>query len=161
MAFDGREGSHFTSPHNDPLVFEIDDGSIDKLQGNQRTARECYIVSIRQLIEHSVECGLAEPPPSDKKQRIALPSPAEALVVIIPGLISYDLLIITIIYHGLIVQRHGILSIAQTVFIQRGWYEVYQLRVLDLGTSLAVVFDVLNVHLEVAFLLKVIRGQGL
>jgi len=72
-----------------------------------------------------------------------------------------DLIIINIMCRGLIVQRHGVLSIAHTIFIQCGWYEVYQLRVLALGTSLAVVFDVLNVHLEVAFLLKVIRGQGL
>ncbi|KAJ8436456.1 LOW QUALITY PROTEIN: hypothetical protein Cgig2_018589 [Carnegiea gigantea] len=56
---------------------------------------------------------------------------------------------------------HGILSIAHTIFIRYGWYEVYQLRIFILGTSLAVVFDVLKVCLKVVLLVKVIGGQEL
>ncbi|KAJ8444858.1 hypothetical protein Cgig2_029789 [Carnegiea gigantea] len=61
----------------DQLQIKANDGSIDKSQGDQRTAQECYLVSIRPLVEHSIKCRPAGPPRSDKKQRIVPPSPAE------------------------------------------------------------------------------------
>jgi len=33
------------------LQFKANDRSVGKLQGDQRTARECYLVSIRPLVE--------------------------------------------------------------------------------------------------------------
>ncbi|KAJ8430655.1 hypothetical protein Cgig2_033680 [Carnegiea gigantea] len=51
------------------LQFEADNGNVDKMQGDQRTARECYLISIRPLVERTTECGPIGPPPSDKKSR--------------------------------------------------------------------------------------------
>ncbi|KAJ8421202.1 LOW QUALITY PROTEIN: hypothetical protein Cgig2_002636 [Carnegiea gigantea] len=53
--------------------YEADDGGVGKLQGDQQIARECYLVNIRWLLEHSSERGLAEQLPSDKKSRITAP----------------------------------------------------------------------------------------
>ncbi|KAJ8424034.1 hypothetical protein Cgig2_017721 [Carnegiea gigantea] len=63
------------------LQFKVDDGSVDKLQGDQQTAWKWYVVNIRPLVEHSVERGPIGPPPLDKKQQTALPPRAEALVI--------------------------------------------------------------------------------
>ena len=39
------------TPYSLQLQFEADDGSVGTVQGDQRTARECYLVSIRLLVE--------------------------------------------------------------------------------------------------------------
>jgi len=51
------------------LQFEADDGSIGKLQGDQRMVRECYLVSILPLVARSAGRGPSEPLPLDKKPR--------------------------------------------------------------------------------------------
>jgi len=63
------------------LQHEADDGSVGKLQGDQCTARECHLVSIRPLVEHSSERGPAKPPPSNRKSRITLPPPTKTTVI--------------------------------------------------------------------------------
>ena len=45
-------------PYLFQLQFEADDGSIGEMKGDQRTARECYLVSIRPLVERTKEHGL-------------------------------------------------------------------------------------------------------
>ncbi|KAJ8433976.1 LOW QUALITY PROTEIN: hypothetical protein Cgig2_024681 [Carnegiea gigantea] len=59
--------------------FEADDGSVEKLQGDQWTAWEWYLVSIQPLVECLVEREPLEAPPSDKRQQITFPPPAETL----------------------------------------------------------------------------------
>ena len=44
------------------LQFETDDGNIGELRGYQRMARECYLLSIKALIEQSRECGPQDHP---------------------------------------------------------------------------------------------------
>ncbi|KAJ8435963.1 hypothetical protein Cgig2_017501 [Carnegiea gigantea] len=63
------------------LQYEADDGSVGKLQGDQWTAWECYLVSIRPLVERSSEHRLAKQLPSDKKPRITLPLPVKTMTV--------------------------------------------------------------------------------
>jgi len=63
------------------LQFEVDNGSISKLQGGQRTTRKCYLVSIQPSIKWSAGYGPARPPPSDKRPQTVPPNPAEALVI--------------------------------------------------------------------------------
>ncbi|KAJ8441584.1 hypothetical protein Cgig2_023148 [Carnegiea gigantea] len=60
-----------TTPYLLHLQFEVDDGSIGTMQGDQRTARECYHVSIRPLVERMI--GL-ETPPTGKKVQTGPPS---------------------------------------------------------------------------------------
>ncbi|KAJ8437675.1 hypothetical protein Cgig2_028613 [Carnegiea gigantea] len=57
------------------LQYEADDGSVRKLQGDQRMARECYLVSIRPLVEHSDGQGLIGQQSSDKKPWVVPPPP--------------------------------------------------------------------------------------
>jgi len=65
------------------LQFDTGDGSVGKLQEDQRTAQECYLVSIRPLMESLFERRPAGPPPSDKRQQTMVPPPTEALVICI------------------------------------------------------------------------------
>jgi len=52
------------------------------MEGDQRTARECYLVSICPLLERTIERGGTGPPLSDKKPWSGPPpTMAEALVV--------------------------------------------------------------------------------
>ena len=44
-------------PYLIQLQFETGDGNIGEFHGDQRTARECYLVSIKPLIEWTRECG--------------------------------------------------------------------------------------------------------
>ncbi|KAJ8427411.1 hypothetical protein Cgig2_000605 [Carnegiea gigantea] len=63
------------------LQYEVDDGSIGKLQGDEWMARECYLVSIQPLVERTIERGPMGPLPSDKKPRTTPPPPAKTLVI--------------------------------------------------------------------------------
>ena len=45
-----------------PLQFEADNGSIGEMHRDQRTARECYLVSIRPLVQRTREHRLDGPP---------------------------------------------------------------------------------------------------
>ncbi|KAJ8432230.1 hypothetical protein Cgig2_024385 [Carnegiea gigantea] len=63
------------------LQFDMDDKSVCKLQVDQRIAWECYLISIRPLVDRSVESRPIGPPPSDKKQRTVVPPLAEPLVI--------------------------------------------------------------------------------
>ncbi|KAJ8427689.1 hypothetical protein Cgig2_000410 [Carnegiea gigantea] len=79
-------------PHNDeniassisrmgtrPLSFEADDGSVGLMHEDQRMARECYLISIRPLVNQTAKQG---PPPAGKKGRKKPPPlAAEALVI--------------------------------------------------------------------------------
>ncbi|KAJ8437287.1 hypothetical protein Cgig2_006391 [Carnegiea gigantea] len=60
--------------------YDVDDGSVGMLQGDQQTARECYLASIRSLVEKTTKRGPVGPPPSDKKPQTTPPPPAETLV---------------------------------------------------------------------------------
>ncbi|KAJ8423087.1 hypothetical protein Cgig2_023114 [Carnegiea gigantea] len=40
--------------------FEADNGNVGKLQGDQQMARECYLISIRPLVEQLIERGHPE-----------------------------------------------------------------------------------------------------
>ncbi|KAJ8432296.1 hypothetical protein Cgig2_019225 [Carnegiea gigantea] len=193
------ESLYFTSPHNDPPVVELKVASIivcrilidirssvdiitwDCLKKFKHLgreiipliARECYLVSIRPLVERSDQHGPAGPLSSDKKQRTALPPPVEALKLKIKSEGEKHKQAKTLLHHmsrsssslasgtsslsGVVTSP----SRGTTIFIEYGRYKVYQLRIFAIGTSLAAVFDVLNVRLEVALLVKIIRGQGL
>ncbi|KAJ8438743.1 hypothetical protein Cgig2_020298 [Carnegiea gigantea] len=60
-------------------AFEADDGNIGMMQGDQRMARKCYLVSIRPLVDQTAEQGR---PLTGKKARTGPPPPAaEALVI--------------------------------------------------------------------------------
>jgi len=67
------------APYLLQLQFKADDGSVDMMHGDQRTARECYLVSIWPLVNRMAEQG---PPLVGKKARTEPPPPAaEALVI--------------------------------------------------------------------------------
>ena len=64
------------------LQLEDDDGTVAIMQGDQQTAQECYLISIRLLVERPAERGPAEPlPPYNKPRAEPLPLTAEALVI--------------------------------------------------------------------------------
>ena len=64
------------------LQFETDDGSVGELHGDQRTARECYLVSIKSLIERTRECGTSGPLLTGKRANAGLATLVpEALVI--------------------------------------------------------------------------------
>ncbi|KAJ8440108.1 hypothetical protein Cgig2_026459 [Carnegiea gigantea] len=66
--------------------FEADDGSVGTMQGDQRTACEHYLVSIRPLVDRTIE---QKPPPTGKKARTGPPLlTAEALVIHIVTLVE-------------------------------------------------------------------------
>jgi len=44
------------------LQFKTNDGSIGEMRGDQQMARECYLVSIKSLVERTKERGPGEPP---------------------------------------------------------------------------------------------------
>ncbi|KAJ8419758.1 hypothetical protein Cgig2_011796 [Carnegiea gigantea] len=52
------------------LQLEADDGNIGKMRGDQRTTRECYLVSIKPLIEWTRERGTTEPPKIEKRAKV-------------------------------------------------------------------------------------------
>jgi len=64
------------------LQFEADDGSVGEIHGDQRMARQCYLVSIRPLVERAKEHGHDRSSQTGKKAR-ARPPPTvpEALVI--------------------------------------------------------------------------------
>jgi len=43
------------APYLLQLLFEVDDGSVGTMRGNQPMARRCYLVSIRPLVEWPAE----------------------------------------------------------------------------------------------------------
>ena len=49
------------APYLLQLQFETDDGAIGELRGDQRTARECYLVSIKPLFERPRDREVAVP----------------------------------------------------------------------------------------------------
>jgi len=63
------------------LQYEADDGSVGKLQRDQYTAREGYLVIILPLVECSSRRGPVEPLPADKRWQVTLPPPAKALAI--------------------------------------------------------------------------------
>ncbi|KAJ8435965.1 hypothetical protein Cgig2_017503 [Carnegiea gigantea] len=73
------------------LQYEADDGSVGKLQGDQWTAWECYLVSIQPSVESSSEHRLAKQLPSDKKPRITLPLPVKTMTVCTLTLADLDI----------------------------------------------------------------------
>jgi len=69
------------APYLLQLQFEADDGSIGEMWGNQETARECYLVSIKPLIERTRERGPTELS-AEKRAKAGPAAPApEALVI--------------------------------------------------------------------------------
>ncbi|KAJ8420680.1 hypothetical protein Cgig2_024213 [Carnegiea gigantea] len=64
------------------LQFKANDGNVSEMRGDQRTARECYLVSIRPLIEQTKQHG---PEGSSQAENRARAGPAtmvpEALVI--------------------------------------------------------------------------------
>ncbi|KAJ8423732.1 hypothetical protein Cgig2_025308 [Carnegiea gigantea] len=70
------------APYLLQLQFEADDGTIGMMQGDQWIARECYLVSIRPLVEQTTKRGPIGPLPPDKKPQPRPPPPAaEALAI--------------------------------------------------------------------------------
>jgi len=51
------------------LQFEADDKSVGEMHGDQRTARESYLVSITPLAEQTKKHGLDEPSQVEKRAR--------------------------------------------------------------------------------------------
>ncbi|KAJ8423632.1 hypothetical protein Cgig2_028491 [Carnegiea gigantea] len=70
------------APYLLQLQFETNDGNIGELRGDQRTAQECYLESIKPLIEWTRERGTTGPPQAEKRAKagpaILVP---EALVI--------------------------------------------------------------------------------
>ncbi|KAJ8420451.1 hypothetical protein Cgig2_018428 [Carnegiea gigantea] len=70
------------APYLLQLPFKTDDGSVGTMQGDQRTARECYLVSIRPLVGRTIERQAAGTPPPNKTLRSRPTCPTgEALVI--------------------------------------------------------------------------------
>ncbi|KAJ8429828.1 hypothetical protein Cgig2_000156 [Carnegiea gigantea] len=65
--------------------FEADDGSVGTMQRDQRTAQECYLVSIHPVIERTNERGPGDPLTTGTKPRTEPPPPpplaTKALVI--------------------------------------------------------------------------------
>jgi len=67
------------TPYLLQLRFEADDGSVGTMQGDQRTARKCYLISIRPWVDRMTE---QEPLSTGKKAWTGPPPPAtEALAI--------------------------------------------------------------------------------
>ncbi|KAJ8428850.1 hypothetical protein Cgig2_003398 [Carnegiea gigantea] len=161
------------------LQFEAHDRSVDKLQRDQRAARECYLVGIRPRVERSAEQGSVGPPPSDKRPRTALPNPAEALaenkkkgqeaiggsytsnvriLIIINVSMRFVLMAFTIRSRSPTIKKRGLL-VTQVAVVSCQRNEIHQLKISSLGLGLTKILRVLNVWLEVALLAKSIRSQ--
>ncbi|KAJ8420264.1 hypothetical protein Cgig2_021931 [Carnegiea gigantea] len=70
------------APYLLQLQFRADDGSMGTMQEDQRMARECYLVSIRPLVERMAKRGAAGPPPPDRRPQPRPPLPTvEALII--------------------------------------------------------------------------------
>jgi len=54
------------TPYLFQLQFQVDDGSIGEIRGDQWTTWECYLVSIKPLIKRAREHGTTEPPQIEK-----------------------------------------------------------------------------------------------
>ena len=57
------------APYLIQFQFEADDGSVAEMYGDQRTAWECYLVSIRRLLKQTKEHGPDEPSQAGKRIR--------------------------------------------------------------------------------------------
>ena len=64
------------------LQFEADDGSISEMRGDQRTARECYLVSIKPLIKRTREHGPIELLQMEKRAKAGPVAPVPETLVI-------------------------------------------------------------------------------
>ena len=60
------------TPYLLQLQFEADNGSVGTMQGDQRIARECYLVSIRHLVEWTNERRPCGPQAIGKKAGMSL-----------------------------------------------------------------------------------------
>jgi len=70
------------APYLLQLQFETDDGGVGELRGDQRTARECYLVSIKPLLERTRECEAPGLHPAEKRAKAGPPALVpEALVI--------------------------------------------------------------------------------
>ncbi|KAJ8431075.1 LOW QUALITY PROTEIN: hypothetical protein Cgig2_033683 [Carnegiea gigantea] len=97
-----------------PLQFEADDGSIGKLQGDQRMARECYLISIQPLVERTF--------------------------IIIAALMRSSLLAFVTEGRGLTRS----LLVAQPIFISYGRVKIHQLRISTLGLGTTTILQYLT-----------------
>jgi len=70
------------APYLLQLQFESDAGSISEMRGDQRTARECYLVSIRPLVEQTREHGPDGSPQAEKRVRTGPATMVPAALVI-------------------------------------------------------------------------------
>lgn len=70
------------APYLLQLQFKADDGAIGELQGNQRTARECYLVSIKPLIERPRDREVKGPLVMTKRSKESPVIPAPETLVI-------------------------------------------------------------------------------
>ncbi|KAJ8446610.1 LOW QUALITY PROTEIN: hypothetical protein Cgig2_019763 [Carnegiea gigantea] len=137
------------------------------MQGNQRTARECYLVSIQPLLEWVIERGPVGPLPPNKRPRTR-PSPpaAEALVIHTALGIWIFVMVTTLMRRGFVVlvtrgpslasQRHSLLAI----LLYCRWVELHQLGVLPLGLAKMAILHILDIHLKVAFYAEGIGCQS-
>jgi len=57
------------APYLIQLQFKADDSGVGEIRGDQRMAWECYLVSIRTLIEQTRESGTDEPPQTEKRAK--------------------------------------------------------------------------------------------
>ncbi|KAJ8420172.1 hypothetical protein Cgig2_021472 [Carnegiea gigantea] len=64
------------------LQFEVDDGNIGELCGDQRTAWECHLVSIKALIERTRERGTSGPSHAGKRAKVGPATPIPETLVI-------------------------------------------------------------------------------
>jgi len=64
------------------LQFGTDDRNIGELRGDQRTAWECYLVSLKPLIERTRERGTMGPPQTEKPTKAGSTIPVPKTLVI-------------------------------------------------------------------------------
>jgi len=70
------------APYLLQLQFETDDSGVGELRGDQRTAREYYLVSIKPLLERSRESRTLGLHPTEKRAKAGPPALAlQALVI--------------------------------------------------------------------------------
>ncbi|KAJ8438701.1 hypothetical protein Cgig2_011884 [Carnegiea gigantea] len=77
------------APYLLQLQFEADDGSVGMMQGDQRIAWECYLVSIRPLVERANERGLDSLQVTGKKPQTE-PLPKCGSLIFIPLTRGWD-----------------------------------------------------------------------
>ncbi|KAJ8432685.1 hypothetical protein Cgig2_034011 [Carnegiea gigantea] len=128
------------------LQLEADDGSVETLQGDQRIARECYLLKGR--IGRRIKVGRGSFALDDR-------------VLIVAAIVHNGLVITAFVCGALAIQWGGVFRLAQTVIFGSWRFKFNLLQILARSTSTMAVFNILDVGLKIALLMKIIRGQGL